>query len=145
MALKKPKLTAFIAPMGLYKWKLLPMGLASAPGTFQNLMQLLFSGPSYEVALLFLNDFFVFWNTFEEHLQLLQRVSERIEKSGFKMKGSEGKFLILLEKTSFRGHVVSEKEVEVNQEKAAAIGRMKSPGKWEELQAVLGAGLSWIL
>ena len=31
-------LTAFITPLGLNNWKRLPMGLASAPGAFQNLM-----------------------------------------------------------------------------------------------------------
>ena len=48
MALKddSQNLTALITPMGLYKWKRLPMGLASAPGAFQNLMELVFSGLS---------------------------------------------------------------------------------------------------
>ena len=32
-------LTAFKKPLGLYKWKRLPMGLASAPGVFQNLQE----------------------------------------------------------------------------------------------------------
>ena len=27
-------IAAFITPLGLYKWKRLPMGLASAPGAF---------------------------------------------------------------------------------------------------------------
>ena len=49
-------LTAFITPMGLYKWKRLPMGLASAPGAFQNLMELILAGLSYEVALVYLDD-----------------------------------------------------------------------------------------
>ena len=43
--------TAFVTPMGIYKWKRLPMGLASAPGAFQNLMELIIVGLSCEVAL----------------------------------------------------------------------------------------------
>ena len=45
MALKEDSqnLTAFNTPMGLYKWRRLPMGLASAPGAFQNMMELTFS------------------------------------------------------------------------------------------------------
>ena len=38
--------TAFISPLGPYKWKSFPMGLASAPGVFQNLMELVFPGLS---------------------------------------------------------------------------------------------------
>ena len=34
-------ITAFVTSMGLYKWKRLPMFLASAPGAFQNLMNLI--------------------------------------------------------------------------------------------------------
>ena len=38
--------TAFVTPMGLYKWKRLPTGLASSPRAFQNLMELIMSGLS---------------------------------------------------------------------------------------------------
>ena len=34
-------LTAFITPLGLYKWKRLPLGLASAAGVFRNPMNFL--------------------------------------------------------------------------------------------------------
>ena len=63
--------TNFFTPIGLYKWKRLPMGLASAPGAFQNLMELIMSGLSYEVALLYLDDIIIFGRSFEEHLNCL--------------------------------------------------------------------------
>ena len=49
-------LTAFITPMGLYKWKRLPMGLNSAPGAFQSLMELIRKqfGPKYQTGNLVL-------------------------------------------------------------------------------------------
>ena len=80
-------LTAFITPLGLYKWKRLPMGLASAPGAFQNLMELIFSGLSYEVALIYLDDVIVFGRNFEEHLKRLELVSQRLSENGLKIKG----------------------------------------------------------
>ena len=57
MALKEESqnLTAFISPMGLYKRTRLSVGLASAPGAFQNFMELVFSGISYDVALIYLS------------------------------------------------------------------------------------------
>ena len=44
--------TAFILPMGLYKWKELTMGLDSAPGAFQNLVELILSELSYGIVLI---------------------------------------------------------------------------------------------
>ena len=64
--------TAFITSLGLYKWKRLPKGLASAPGAFQNLMELVFAGLSYEVALVYLDDVISFGRNFEEHLKRLK-------------------------------------------------------------------------
>ena len=42
--------TNFITPLGLFKWKRFPMGLASATGVFQILMKLIYACLSYEVA-----------------------------------------------------------------------------------------------
>ena len=54
------KVTSFITPSDLYKWKRLPMGLASAPRAFQNLIKLFFAGLFYEVALVYLDNVIVF-------------------------------------------------------------------------------------
>ena len=74
--------TAFITPLGLYKRKRLPMGLASAPGAFQNLMELIFGGVSCEAALVYLDDVIVFGRNFEEHFKRLELVFQRL--SGIK-------------------------------------------------------------
>ena len=54
------KLTAFITPLGLYNWTRLHMRLPSAPGAFQNVMELIFAGLSYEMALVYLDGVIVF-------------------------------------------------------------------------------------
>ena len=59
--------TAFITPMGLYKWKRLPMGLASPPGAFQNLIELIMRKLSFEVVLEYLDDIIIFGRSFEGH------------------------------------------------------------------------------
>ena len=132
MALKEDSqnLTAFITPMGLYKWKRLPMALASAPGAFRNSMELIFSGLSYEIALVYLDDIIVFGENFEEHLERLELVFGRLKKSGLILKGSKFKFF--QKKIRFLGHLISEKEVEVDQEK------MKAPTNLKEVRAILG-------
>ena len=129
-------LTAFITPMGLYKWKRLPMGLASAPGAFQNLMELIMAGLSYEVALVYLDDIIIFGRSFEEHLDRLDLVLGRLKEAGLKIKGSKCRFF--QEKIHFLGHIVSRKGVEVDPEKVSAVEKMKSPTTIKELRAVLG-------
>ena len=71
--------------MGLYKRKRLSMGLASAPGAFQNLMELIMSGLSYEVALVYLDDIIIFGRSFEEHLNRLYLVLGRLKDAGLKI------------------------------------------------------------
>ena len=64
----------------------MPLGLALAPEAFQNLMELMFSGFSYDVALTYLDDIIVFGKTFEEHLQRLEKVFPRHAEKGLKSK-----------------------------------------------------------
>ena len=85
--------TVFVTPMGLYEWKRLPIGLASAPGAFQNLMELIMAGLSYEVALVYLDDIIIFGRSFEEHLNCLDLVLGRLKDAGLKIKGSKCRFL----------------------------------------------------
>ena len=127
MALKddSQNLTAFITSMGIYKWKRLPMDLASDLGAFQNLMELVFSGLPYDVVLVFLDDIIVFGRNFEEHMERLELVFCRLQKSGVKIKGSKCKFL--QKRIHFLGHVISENGVEVVEEKLKADEKMTSP------------------
>ena len=128
--------TAFVTPMGLYKWKRLPMGLASAPGDFQNLMEFIMSGLSYEVALVYLEDIISFGRSFEEHLNRLDLVLGQLKDAGLKIKGSKGRFF--QENIHFLGHIVSNKGVEVDPEKVVAVSKMKSLRTIKESRAILG-------
>ena len=62
-------LTLFITPLDLYNLKRLPMGLASAPGALQNLMELIFAGLFYEMALVYLDDVIIFGQNLDVHLK----------------------------------------------------------------------------
>ena len=70
----KPKLDSFHTPIGFYKRKRLPMGLASALEAFQNLIEMLRSGFCYEVVLLCLDDIIACVKTLKERLIRLQQV-----------------------------------------------------------------------
>ena len=125
--------TAFITPLGLYKWKRLPMGLPSAPRAFQNLMDLIFAGFSYEVALVYLDDVIVFGRNFEEHLKRLKLV---LSENGLKIKGSKCNFFQM--RVSFLRQIISESGVEVDPEKVRAVEKKKEPSSLKDVRAFLG-------
>ena len=125
--------TAFITPLGLYKWKRLPMGLASAPGAFQNLMEIIFADLSCEVALVYLDDIIVFGRNFKEHLKRLELVFQSLSENGLKIDGSKCNFV--QNQISFLGHFISESGVEVDPEKVRAVEKMKEPSSLKDVWA----------
>ena len=130
------KYTAFVTPDGLYQWKRLPMGLSTAPGAFQNLMEIVMSGLSMEIAMVYLDDIVVFGRTFEEHLQRLRLVFVRLRDAGLKIKAKKCDFL--KRKIKYLGHVISERGIATDPDKIAAVQRIAPPKKLKDLRAFLG-------
>ena len=81
--------TAFTTPFGLYEYTRMPMGLASAPATFQRQMQATMS----DFAFQFLLDDLVYSKTFDEHMEHLERLLQRVTETGLKLKASKCQFL----------------------------------------------------
>ena len=65
------------------------MGLFSAPGAFQNMVELILAGLSNEVALIHLDGIKFFGKSFGEHLSRLELVFCRIKEAGLKIKRSK--------------------------------------------------------
>ena len=89
------------------------MGLASAPGAFKNLMELILGGLSYEIVSLYLGNTIIFGRTFEEYLEMLELILSRLKEAGFR-KRSKCRFL---QENVFFGHIVSNNDVEVDPER----------------------------
>ena len=64
----------------------MPMGLTNSPVTFQRLMELALSGLQWHTCLIYLDDIVVFVSTFDEHLQRVEEVINRIRTAGLKLK-----------------------------------------------------------
>ena len=101
-------------------------------------MELILSGLSCEVALVYLDNMIIFGRTFEEHPNPLDLVpgqsttSRRwFECKGLKIFICEGKIHIL-------GQIVSNEGVDKDPEKLAAVSTMKSLHETKMLEALLG-------
>ena len=81
--------TTFSTPRGLFQFRVMPFGLCNAPSTFQQLMELVLAGLSWEVSwevcLAYLDDVVVFGRTWEEHLQRLKMVLMRLKEAHLKL------------------------------------------------------------
>lgn len=57
----------------------MPFGLVNAPGSFQRAMNLILHGLTWKTYIVYLDDIIIFSNTFEEYLEHLGQVLDRLE------------------------------------------------------------------
>ena len=71
------------------------MGLKSAPMTFQRVMELALQGLQWQSCLIYLDDVVIFSKTFDEHIERLSTVLDRIRTAGLKLKPEKCQFFSL--------------------------------------------------
>ena len=68
-------ITAFPTPMGLYQWRVMPMGLCNAPAVFQRAMnQILSKHIAQGYCLVYIDDIIIFSKSVEDHISQLDAV-----------------------------------------------------------------------
>ena len=128
--------TTFITRKGAFKFKVLPFGLSNAPAIFQRLMNLVMVGLTWEACLVFLDDIIVMSSTFEQHLDRLQAVFNRLRSANLKLKPS--KCRLFQKKVKFLGSVVSGDGIEPDPEKIAAVKTWPTPKNVTDVRAFVG-------
>ena len=117
--------TAFITPDGLYQFKVMGFGLASAPNTFQRLMDMVLAGVKWSVCMAYMDDMIPYANGHQQHLERLEIVLQRVEQS--KMKLNLDKCWFGFRKLKILGHVVSAEGVGPDPEKIKAVQEFPPP------------------
>jgi len=85
--------TAFVTHTGLYEYNVMPFGLTNAPATFQRMVNILLSGLNWKSCMAYLDDIIIFSNTFDQHLDHLREVFERLRQQNLKLSPAKCKFL----------------------------------------------------
>lgn len=70
--------TTFSTKYGLYEFRTMPFGVCNGAATCQRLMELVLQGLQWQIFLIYLDDVIVYSKNFEEHVQRLDLVLERI-------------------------------------------------------------------
>ena len=127
---------AFVTRGGLWKWRVLPFGLTSAPATFERLMEQVLKGLQWKSLLLYLDDIIVYSTDFNSHLERLRVVLERFKAANLKLKPS--KCELLQREVKFLGHVVNEHGVSTDPDKVKAVREWPTPKCQSEVRTFLG-------
>ncbi|CAM4492671.1 unnamed protein product [Caretta caretta] len=127
-------LTAFITHEGLFHFKCVPDGLASAPSAFQKMTSLILKNQCGVQC--YLDDIIVFGNTSEEHDNNLQSVLNCISTAGLQLNRSKCKFRQT--ELSFLGHTISQAGLKPDPDHILAISNAPPPTDLQTLRSFLG-------
>ena len=98
--------TAFVCSEGLFQYNRMPMGLATAPPTFQRLLEMVLAEKIGHGVLVYIDDVILYSETEEAHEKLVSEVFQLLESAGLSLKASKCQFF---KKTvDYLGHELSE-------------------------------------
>ena len=128
--------TAFVTQQGLFQFRVLPFGLCNAPATFERLMESVLAGLNFETCLLYLDDIIVFSDTFEKHIDGLEKVLQRLRSAGLKVFPKKCQFF--QEEVAFLGHVVNRDGIATSPDKISAVQEWPIPNNVHDVRSFLG-------
>ena len=129
--------TAFSIPGGgHWQFTKMPFGLCNAGATLERLMEKVLSNLSWKVCLVYLDDIIIMSKTFDEHVENLRQVFERLRQANLKM--NPKKCVLLQKEVSFLGHIVSENGVATDPSKIDTIKNWPIPKNVKEVRSFLG-------
>jgi hypothetical protein len=119
---------------GLYRYTRLPFGIASAPAMFQKTMDVILQG--IPQVCCYLDDILITGRDDTLHLQHLQEVLERLERSGLRLKRPKCEFM--KESVEYLGYRIDSQGIHTMQSKVEAILQAPPPENPQQLRSFLG-------
>ena len=127
--------TAFSYGKRLWQFNVMPFGLCNAPATFERLMESVLAHMPWETCLVYLDDIIVLGKSFDEHLDNLTRVFERLRNSNLKL--STTKCCLCQTQVTYLRCVVTRNGIEPDPKKIEAVRSWPVPLNVQELRSFL--------
>ena len=100
---------SFVTRSGQFTWNRLPFGLKNSPITFQQTMNDVLRDLITKCCIVYVDDIIVFSHTFEEHLEHLRQIFDRLRKANLTLKLSKCTFAA--QRVKYLGHILSTKGI----------------------------------
>uniref|UniRef100_A0A0N5BIP8 RNA-directed DNA polymerase n=1 Tax=Strongyloides papillosus TaxID=174720 RepID=A0A0N5BIP8_STREA len=141
------KYVCFSTHRGIFRMTRLGQGLASAPMSFQEVMNLTekeiwrkikeYGGLDEEIVIMnYFDDLLIATTNVNQMWIAVMSLGEVLDMKGFRINPSKAEFLT--ETVEFLGHKLNGNEVSISDSKSEAIKQLKVPNSREELRSVLG-------
>ncbi|XBJ14402.1 hypothetical protein VPH35_006448 [Triticum aestivum] len=128
--------TSFRTHMGHFQFRVMPYGLAFAPGTFQTGVNIVLGPLVRHGVLVFMDDILVHTATYQEHPQLLRQVLQRLRDHDLVAKRSKCSFV--QQHINYLGHHISDQGVSTLTEHVQSVQKWKQPTTVKQLRGFLG-------
>ena len=136
IALEDQEKTTFTCPYGTFAFRRMPFGLCNAPGTFQRCMMAIFSDMVEKTIEIFMDDFSVMGNSFDNCLENLSAVLARCEETNLVLNWEKCHFMV--QEGIVLGHRISARGIEVDRAKIEAIEKLPPPSSVKGIRSFLG-------
>lgn len=136
LAMESRDYTSFRAGKSLYRFKVMPFGLTGAPITQTKLMNKVLGYDLEPNVFVYLDDIVVTSHTFEEHLQLLQKIADRLAAANLSISIEKSRFC--QKKISYLGYVLTEEGLSIDSQKLEPILSYPAPTTIKEIRRLLG-------
>ncbi|GJW27674.1 putative nucleotidyltransferase, ribonuclease H [Tanacetum coccineum] len=114
--------TTFTCPYGTFAYRRMPFGLCNAPATFQRCMTAIFHDMVEDFMEVFMDDFSVFDNSFDQCLNKLDKMLGRCEETNLMLNWEKCHFMV--KEGIVLGHKISRKGIEVDKAKINVIAKL---------------------
>ena len=128
--------TAFATHSGLFQFKVMPFGLCNAPATFERLMDRVLQGLRWSRCLVYLDDIISFGTTFDDTLDNLTLIFERLRSYGLQLKLT--KCHLFQTSVPFLGHVVGREGLQCDPMKIEDVKSWPVPDCLNSVRQFLG-------
>ncbi|UYV61477.1 hypothetical protein LAZ67_1004996, partial [Cordylochernes scorpioides] len=128
--------TAFVTNDGHYEFLVMPFGLKNAASTFQRIIQHILGELLWKGTCSFQDDILVYTKTWQEHIELLSKVFDKLRQYNMKFKLS--KCIFGRTEVKYLGHIISHNQLKPDPGKVKSIQDFPRPDTVKKVRQFMG-------